>query len=90
MLMMIRLRGIVLEHRFKNVILYSGLEGYVSRYALGNIVPEEQWCKETLCMDKENCSYVQDIVWATMFMHQCYENPWQQAYSIGLNTLSLT
>jgi hypothetical protein len=42
----------VLEHRFKDVILYSRLGGYVSRYALGNIVLEEQCCRETLCMDK--------------------------------------
>ena len=49
----------VLENRFKNFILYYGLEGYVSRYALGNIVLEEQSYRETLCMNKESCGCVQ-------------------------------
>ena len=49
----------VLENRFKNFILYYGLEGYVSRYALGNIVLEEQSYRETLCMNKEICGCVQ-------------------------------
>ena len=50
---------IVLEHRFKDVTLYFGLGGYVSRYVLGNIVLEKQCCRETLCMDKEICGFVQ-------------------------------
>ncbi|AES60908.2 hypothetical protein MTR_1g072330 [Medicago truncatula] len=33
----------------RHFVLWVG--GYVSRYALGNIVLEEQRCKETLCMD---------------------------------------
>ena len=49
----------VLEHRFKTVTLYSGLGGYVSRYALGNISLEEERCRGTLCMDKEICGCVQ-------------------------------
>ena len=42
----------VLEHRFKDVTLYSGLGGHVSRWALDNIALEESRCRETLCMDK--------------------------------------
>lgn len=38
----------VLEHRFKDVTLYSGLGGHVSRYALDNIAMEESHCRETL------------------------------------------
>ncbi|KEH22132.1 OTU-like cysteine protease [Medicago truncatula] len=38
----------MLEHRFKYVTLYSGLGGYVSRYALDNIALEETRCRETL------------------------------------------
>ena len=34
----------VLEHRFKDVTLYSRLGGYVSRYALDNIALEEEHC----------------------------------------------
>jgi hypothetical protein len=48
----------VLEHRFKDVTLYSGLGGYVSRYVLGYIVLEEKRCREILCMDKEICGCV--------------------------------
>jgi len=48
----------VLEHRFKDVNLYYRLGSYVSRYVLGNIVMEEQRCRETLCMDKEICGCV--------------------------------
>jgi len=49
----------VLEHRFKDVTLYYGLWGYVSRYALYNIALEEERCRGTLCMDKEICGCVQ-------------------------------
>jgi len=49
----------VLEHKFKDVTLYFGLGGYVSRYALDNIVLEEEHCRGTLCMDKEICGCVQ-------------------------------
>jgi len=49
----------VLEHRFKDVTLYSGLEGHVSRYALDNIALEESRCRGTLCMDKEMCGCIQ-------------------------------
>ena len=49
----------VLEHRFKDVNLYSGLGGHVSRWALDNIALEESRCRETLCMDKEICGCVQ-------------------------------
>uniref|UniRef100_A0A494G8Q9 MULE transposase domain-containing protein n=1 Tax=Solanum lycopersicum TaxID=4081 RepID=A0A494G8Q9_SOLLC len=49
----------VLEHRFKDVTLYSGLGGHESRYALDNIVLEETRCRETLCMDNDICGYVQ-------------------------------
>lgn len=40
----------VLEHRFKDVTLYHGLGGFVSRYALGNIALEGERCRGTLCM----------------------------------------
>jgi len=43
----------VLEHRFKDVTLYSGLGGHVSRWALDNIALEESRCRETLCMAKK-------------------------------------
>ncbi|AES94826.2 OTU-like cysteine protease [Medicago truncatula] len=49
----------VLEHRFKDVTLYSGLGGHVSRYALDNIALEETRCRETLCMDNDICGCVQ-------------------------------
>jgi len=49
----------VLEHRFKDVTLYSRLGGYVSRYSLDNIALEESCSKGTLCMDKEICGCVQ-------------------------------
>jgi len=49
----------VLEHRFKDVTLYSGLGGHVSRFALINIDLEESRCRGTLCMDKEICGCVQ-------------------------------
>jgi len=49
----------ILEHRFKDITLYSGLGGYVSRYALDNIALEESRCRGTLCMDKEICGCVQ-------------------------------
>jgi len=38
----------VLEHKFKDVTLYSSLGGHVSRYALDNIALEESRCRETL------------------------------------------
>jgi len=49
----------VLEHRFKDVALYSRLGCFVSRYALDNIALEEERCRGTLCMDKEICGCVQ-------------------------------
>jgi hypothetical protein len=49
----------VLEHRFKDATLYSGLGGHVSRYAMNNIALEEEHCRKTLCMDKEICGCVQ-------------------------------
>ncbi|AES59204.1 OTU-like cysteine protease [Medicago truncatula] len=49
----------VLEHRFKDVTLYSGLGGHVSRNALDNIALEEKRCRETLCMDNDICGCVQ-------------------------------
>jgi len=51
----------ITEHRFKDVTLYSGLGGHVSRYALENIALEELRCTGTLCMDKEICGCVQRI-----------------------------
>jgi len=35
----------ILAQTFKDVTLYSGLGGYVSRYALGNIVLEDERCR---------------------------------------------
>jgi len=49
----------VLEHIFKDITLYSGLGGHVSRFALDNIALEESRCTGTLCMDKEICGCVQ-------------------------------
>nr|ABN06011.1 Ovarian tumour, otubain, putative [Medicago truncatula] len=49
----------VLEHRFKDVTLYSDLGGHVSRYALDNIALEETHCRETLCMNNDICGCVQ-------------------------------
>ena len=48
-----------MEHRFKDVTLYSGLGGYVYKYALDNIALEESRCRGTLCMDVEICGCVQ-------------------------------
>jgi len=47
----------VLEHRFKDVTLYSGLGGHASKWDLDNIALEESCCRETLCMNKEICGY---------------------------------
>jgi len=44
----------VLEHKFKDVTLYSGLGGHVPRWALDNIALEESHYRETLCMDDES------------------------------------
>jgi len=49
----------VLEYIFKDVTLYSGLGGPVSRYALDNIALEESRCREILCMGKEICGCFQ-------------------------------
>jgi len=49
----------VLQHRFKDVTLYYGLGGHVSRFALDNIALEESRCRGTLSMDKEICGCVQ-------------------------------
>jgi len=61
----------VLEHRFKDVTLYSGLGGFVSRYALGNIALEKERCRGTLCMDKEICSCVQRTSYGLCMLY-CY------------------
>jgi len=49
----------VLEHRFKDVTLYSGLGGHVSRWALDNIALEKSRFRETLSIDKEIFGCVQ-------------------------------
>jgi len=49
----------VLEHRYKDVILYYGLGGNMSRQAMNNIFLEEERARKTLCMDKKTCGCVQ-------------------------------
>jgi len=49
----------VLEHRFKDITLYHGLGGFVSRYALVNIALKEEHYRVTFCMEKEICGCVQ-------------------------------
>jgi hypothetical protein len=49
----------VLEHRYKDVILYSGLGGNMSRQATNNIFVEEERARQTLCMVKKTCGCVQ-------------------------------
>jgi hypothetical protein len=48
-----------LEHRYKDVILYSRLGGNMSRQAMNNIFLEEERARQTLCMDKKICGCVQ-------------------------------
>jgi len=50
---------IVLEHRYKDVFLYSGLGGNMSRQAMSYIFVEEERARKTLCMDKKTCGCVQ-------------------------------
>jgi len=48
-----------LEHRYKDVILYSGLGGNMSRQAMNNMFLEEECARKTLCMDKKTFGCVQ-------------------------------
>lgn len=48
---------IVIEHRYKDNILYYELEGYVSRAGLSFIF-EEAKCSKKTGMDKEKCGCV--------------------------------
>jgi len=49
--------GAVLEHRYKGNILYSELDGYLSRTALSFIFEEEKRSK-TFGFAKKECGYV--------------------------------
>jgi len=49
----------VFEHRYKDVILYSGLGGNMSRQAMNFIFVEEESARKTLCVDKKTCDCVQ-------------------------------
>jgi len=49
----------VLEHRYKDVTLYSGLRGHMSRQAMNFIFVEEERAKKTLCIEKKTCGCVQ-------------------------------
>jgi len=49
----------VLEHRYKDVTLYSGLEGHMSRQVISFIFVEEERARKTLCIEKKNCGSVQ-------------------------------
>jgi hypothetical protein len=48
-----------LEHRYKDVTLYSGLGGHVSRQAMNFIFVEEERARKTMCIEKRTCGCVQ-------------------------------
>jgi len=48
-----------LEHRYKDVTLYSGLGGHMSRQAMNYIFLEEERARKTLCIEKKTCGCVQ-------------------------------
>jgi len=49
----------ILEHRYKDVTLYSGLGGHMSRQVMNFIFFLEEECvRKTLCIDKGTCSCV--------------------------------
>ena len=49
----------VLEHRYKDVNLYSGLGGHMSRQVMNYIFVEEEHGRKTLCIEKKTCGCVQ-------------------------------
>jgi len=49
----------VLEHRYKDVTLYSRLGGNMSRQAINYIFVEEERARKTLCIEKKTCGCVQ-------------------------------
>ena len=49
----------VLENRYKDVTLYSGLGGHMSRQAMNFIFVEEERARKTLCIEKRTCGCVQ-------------------------------
>ncbi|AES79529.1 hypothetical protein MTR_7g069450 [Medicago truncatula] len=49
----------VLEHKYKDVTLYSGLGGHMSRQAMNFIFVEEARARKTLCIEKKTCGCVQ-------------------------------
>jgi len=49
----------VLEHRYKDVTLNSGLGGHISRQAMNYIFLEEERARKTLCIEKKTCGSVQ-------------------------------
>jgi len=48
-----------LENRYKDVTLYSGLGGHMSRQAMNFIFVEEERARKTLCIEKKTCGCVQ-------------------------------
>jgi len=62
---------IVLEHRYKDNILYSRLGGYVSRAALSYIFEEARRSKEA-CIQKNNCGYVIRASYGLLFVCICF------------------
>jgi len=48
----------VLEHRYKDVTLYYGLGGHMSRQAMNFIFLEKERARKTLCIDKKTCGCV--------------------------------
>jgi len=63
----------VLEHRFKNATLYSWLGGYMSRYALGNIVLKRNIVGNIVHGQGNLWLCSKDIVWTTTCMLYCYK-----------------
>ena len=49
----------VLENRYKNVTLYSGSGGHMSRQAMTFIFVEEERARKTLCIEKKTCGCVE-------------------------------
>jgi len=51
--------AMALEHRYKDVTLYFGLGGHMSRQAMNYIFVEEERARKTLCIEKKTCGCVQ-------------------------------
>ena len=70
----------VLEHRYKDVTLYSGLGGNMSRQTMNYIFVEEERVRKTLCIEKKTCGCVQRTLYGLpcscfIAMKICHNKP---------------